>query len=364
MFVQLSVIFLVLIIYLLYRIRPDYNSSKVRKEYVIIVSVLLILQSGLRSYSTGDDTISYFMQFEQIKYVLWSDIFQGFSDVYIDGSGKDPGYPLFVKITQIIFSQYTLYLLFVALIFFAAFGDFIYRNTSKIKDILIIVILYQALFYDFFSITGTRQAIAVAFTLLGFQYIKDRKLLKFILLMLPAVTIHFSSLVFIPFYFIGNVKLPRLNLVVSLVAFPILVIYAHSIALTLVSSLDLNVYLAYVQNDFKTGGARGFSLFFILFVISSLLFYREIREHVPNSGFSYNALSLALIFAPLTWVDPSFMRVVQYFSIFMLLLLPSLLNYSSKSYIIRLILYILCIIFLLVYIIIADEEYKFVWQTA
>ena len=182
--------------------------------------------------------------------------------------------------------------------------------------------------------------------------------------MLPAVTIHFSSLVFIPFYFIGNVKLPRLNLVVSLVAFPILVIYAHSIALTLVSSLDLNVYLAYVQNDFKTGGARGFSLFFILFVISSLLFYREIREHVPNSGFSYNALSLALIFAPLTWVDPSFMRVVQYFSIFMLLLLPSLLNYSSKSYIIRLILYILCIIFLLVYIIIADEEYKFVWQTA
>ena len=363
MWVQLVVIFLATIIYILYRLRPDYNSNMSRKWYIITVCMVLVLQSGLRSYSVGEDTYTYFVQFEHTKKMLWSEIFQGFTNVYLVGEGKDPGYPLFVKIFQIISNNYSVYLLFVASIFFCAFGTFIYKNSYKTKDILIIVILYQALFYEFFSITGTRQVIAVAFTLFGFHYIKERKFFKFMLLMLPAVTIHLSSLIFVPFYFVANIKSPRLCIIGALGAFPLLVQFANDMATILVSALGSNIYLAYVQSSFQTDGARGFALFFILFVILTLLFYRGIKRDVPESYFSFNALSLALIFTPLTWVDPSFMRVVQYFSIFMLLVLPYLLNHSSKNYLVRLILYLLCMLFLITYIIIGEEEYEFVWQT-
>jgi transmembrane protein EpsG len=42
--------------------------------------------------------------------------------------------------------------------------------------------------------------------------------------------------------------------------------------------------------------------------------------------YAFNAFALALLFIPLTWVNPSAMRVVQYFSIFMLLLVPEIIH--------------------------------------
>ena len=363
MWVQLIVISLATIIYLYYRIYSECESRRVRKEYVVIVSILLILQSGLRNYSVGEDTYSYLMQFIYTDTQSWSSVFRGFVDVYIDGEGKDPGYPFFVKVCQLVLREYSAYLLLVAFIFFTSFGHFVYRNTRQMRDVLIIVVLYQALFYDFFSITGIRQVLAVSFTLWGFQYIKERKLLKFMLLMLPAISLHLSSLVFVPFYFIGNIKSSRMFLVCSLVLFPILVLWSKHIVEFIVSPLASTGYASYSQFDFETDGALGFALFFVMFILLSLLFYRGVRYHVTDSHFIYNALSVALVFTPLTWVDPSFMRLVQYFSIFMLLMLPSLIDFSSRSAIVRIILYLICMFFLVVYIVIGDREYKFVWQT-
>lgn len=51
---------------------------------------------------------------------------------------------------------------------------------------------------------------------------------------------------------------------------------------------------------------------------------------VINFDYSVIAVTLAVFFTPLTFVNPSAMRVVQYFSIFMLILVPKLILAFNK----------------------------------
>ena len=89
------------------------------------------------------------------------------------GIGKDPGYLAFQKIVQIFTSEYQVFLFVIAIIFFSALGNFIYKNTTRLNDAIIAFFIYSVLFYSFFSITGHRQTIATAATLGNFRAVTD-----------------------------------------------------------------------------------------------------------------------------------------------------------------------------------------------
>lgn len=52
-----------------------------------------------------------------------------------------------------------------------------------------------------------RQGLAIAMALYSIGAIKDRKLIKFLALMTVAVSFHYSAVLFLPFYWLGNIKL-------------------------------------------------------------------------------------------------------------------------------------------------------------
>ena len=62
----------------------------------------------------------------------------------------------------------------VAAIVFASLGYFIYKNSD---DPAFSYVLFSALFYSFYAITGTRQALATALVVfVGFEFIKRKGL--------------------------------------------------------------------------------------------------------------------------------------------------------------------------------------------
>ena len=70
-----------------------------------------------------------------------------------------------------------------------------------------------ALFYAFYSVTGHRQTLATALIVfVGYKYIKEKKLLKFLVIAFIVFMLHKSSLVFIPYYFIAHIILKHLLL--------------------------------------------------------------------------------------------------------------------------------------------------------
>jgi transmembrane protein EpsG len=297
------------------------DSDKNRKKYIKIISFILILQSGLRNVAVGSDTYIYYTYFEDIKKTSWNAIFQNFIDVYQLGEGKDAGYLLFQKIVQIFTSENQVFLLVIATLFFTALGNFIYKNTTRLSDAIMAFIIYSVLFYSFFSITGHRQTIATAAALYGFEFIKKRKIIPFAILLICAATIHKSVVLFAPFYFIAPIKKSKQLNWVMLLLLPVFMVNRNAISTYF---KVLGGFEEYGIN--QEAGTFTFTAMFLLIAIVALKRSDFILKSNPNMVYAFNAFALALLFIPLTWVNPSAMRVVQYFSIFMLLLVPEIIH--------------------------------------
>ncbi len=365
MIVQLVIIFIILFSALLFSSKSEglmYNVNQRRKWFILFISVLFILQSGLRNIAVGADTYAYLLKFESIKFESWESILKNFYEVYIGKEGKDAGYPLFQKIFQVFCGDYQSFLFLVAVFFFGALGHFIYKNTEHIRDAVFAFILYQALFYSFFSITGTRQTIATAFTLLSFEFIKRRKLIPFIFLILCGMFVHKSALLFFPFYFIANVKQSRLLYWSSILSFPVLVVMGSQFALQLAILSGSDNYLGYAEDT--TRGAWGFTTLFMGIVLLGLMMYKKAITYYPFANRFYNAISMAVFFVPLTFTSAALMRVAQYYSLFLLLFVPVLLNtISIRNPRIKYLMYIIVIIVLIMKIILNNNVYGFFWNT-
>ncbi len=323
MVVNLLVLFLTLIIGKLFSNGKQayVNSDKNRKKYIKIISFILILQSGLRNVAVGSDTYSYYLSFEASKKASWNQVYQVVFDYYKYGIGKDPGFPVFEKLCSLTIGEYQGYLLLIALIFFTALGNFIYKNTSRLSDAIVAFVIYSVLFYSFFSITGHRQTIATAVSLYSFEFLKKRKLLPFVLMLLVASTLHKSVLIFIPFYFICRIKKPKLVYYCTLFLFPVFMVLRNSLALYFQS---IGGYKEYDQ--YEGSGTYTFTFMFLLIAIVAFIRSKSILKQNSEAQYYFNAFALALLFIPLTWINPTMMRVVQYFSIFMLLLIPEIIH--------------------------------------
>ena len=303
--------------------RGESNSDKVRKKYIRFICFVLILQSGLRNVAVGIDTYNYFLIFEEIRYTSWNEIIQNTITYYSTGDFliRDPGYSIIQKLFQTITTDFQLFLIFIAILFFSAFGHFLYKNSKRLSDVIIAFLIYSVLFYFFFSITGQRQTIATALLLFSFEYIKKRKLLPFLLLVMIASTVHKSALVFIPLYFVSRIVKTRLFYRVILILFPVFLVFNGEIAGFLST---LGGYEGYSQ--FLGSGTYVFTVFFLLISLVALIRSKYIIKSNPNAQNYFNAFAFALLFLPLTWFHPSTMRIVQYFSIFMTLFIPEIIH--------------------------------------
>jgi hypothetical protein len=323
MIINLIIIAFIIVLSFIYNFKygPDCNTYAIRKKYIKVISIVLILQSGLRNIAVGSDTYNYYTYFEEVKQLSWSDVFNNFKTVYVSGEGKDAGYIVFEKLVSILTTEYQVLLMVIAILFFYALGNFLLKNTTKLNDAMMAFIIYSVLFYAFFSITGHRQTIATAGSLFAFEFIKKKKLIPFLLLIIVAATIHKSVVLFIPFYFIAHIKnIKHFNWSI-LMLFPVFMVARNQI------STYFKVLAGYEEyGEYEGAGSFIFTFIFLIIVIAALIRSNIILKNNKNARYAFNAFGVALLFLPLTWVNPSAMRVVQYFSIFMLILIPEIIN--------------------------------------
>ncbi len=358
---RLILIFLFIVFALLFSQKGTSSYEVRRKKYIILVSFLLILQSGLRNVAVGSDTYQYFLIFESVKGESW----QGLLDNFVNYYGHDPFYGLFQKFFQLFSDSYQLFLFFVALIFMPALGFFIFKNTTQIRHALLAYVIYMGNFYGFFSITGIRQTIATALLLYSYQYMKERKLIIFTLLVAMAGLFHMSALVFFPLYFLTEFKKPKLVFKLAIIGFPLAMIFKNQLALFFVSSLEVEDRFGVYSEQYETGGSLVLTVFHVLLAFLALYLFKKMMNIAPETYRMYNTFALALFFFPLQWVNPSAGRIAQYFTVVIMIWIPFLLDASSINQTkLREFLYFMTIIFLTAVTIFAItlDEYKFFWQ--
>lgn len=333
------------------------NNKKINgtKTFVFISTLNWVLLSGLRHISIGADTIAYYHSYKRTILTTWGTLFRNFLEIIFLGSdGKDPGYYIFVKISQLITDNYQVFLIIIAIIFTVPLGFWIYRNSN---NPLISFFIYSTLFYSFFSITGIRQTIATAMVvLIGYEFIKERRFWPFLLLTLLAFTIHKSSLSFLPFYFIANKKITKKYLLIISSFIPVIFVFRNKLMFVLGTLTGYEQFI----NQYEGAGTWTFTTLLIILTGLTMWKYKIIIRNNVQATHYINALFIALVFVPLTFVDPSAMRVVQYYSIFLILLVPEIIrSFNPKE---RTIVYYVATSLLIVLFAKNNPQYLFFWQ--
>ena len=342
------------------QIGSEENQVCQHKRYIIFMMLLLILQSGLRHMSVGTDTYPYYLHFFlDVEKSSWQSLWNECLDYFNSGTGKDPGYRLFLKAIQYVLPTFQLYLLGLAAFVFYGLGKLLVRYTSSNYEVLLAMALYQCLYYSFFSITGLRQTMATGFLFLAIPYVVKRKPVRFIFLVLLAATQHKSALLFMPIYFLPHIEHSRTMLAASLVMFLPMWKYGTHIANWLMMGSTFDQYANYLES-YEGAGAYGFSAFIILLGILLIYYHKEVVSNNRDSNLVLNSIAVAIFLTPLTMTNPSNMRIVQYYSFFALFALPWVISKIKISNVETR--YIILTILLTIYTLSRGSYYAFFWQ--
>lgn len=323
-----------------------------KKIYCVIVAVQWILISGLRDWSVGNDTNQYAIRFEEEMNTPWSTVLSNCWNYLFNGLDvKDPGYFLLQKIFQTFTHDYQLWLFFIAIVFTGLMARWIYKYSSM-PDVSFII--YSVLFFTFYSLTGHRQTLATALIFfLGYEYAKKRQFVKFAIVAFAAYMLHKSSLVFIVYYLIANISIT-----------PIYVIAMGGAAIV-VAVLGKQLYgpiatfMGFAESsiDYVGGGAETFATVLLLLCIVAFCFYPWINKQRRDAKSIYNMMFLTLMTTLLVYQNQSFMRIQQYFSLIIMIIIPEIIQAIDKNY--RVLAYLFVAVFLIAYFMNQDLEYKF-----
>lgn len=327
-----------------------------RKLFCIVASLLWIALSVLRHESIGADTLAYQRHYNNMLYVPFSDAWENFVNTYTtDVKSKDPGYNVLVKLLQLISKNDRFLLVFIAVLFFTAMGIWIYRYSQMPY---VSFLLFSTLFYSFYAITGHRQTIATALVVfVGFEFMRKRQLLPYLLVGLVATTIHKSAWCYVPVYLIYPFKgYSRRTYLTLLLSTLFVMANLDSFWESVATWLGYNSML-----DNEIGGTGTFVFFYFLAFSISMWRFPSIVSQDPDAYHTFNVLFVGSVMVMMAFLNQSFMRVQQYFTLYLMLLLPNIVtSFKGRE---RFIVGTIGCALLLFLMIRNDPDYIFFWQT-
>ena len=334
-------------------LNTNMNDKKARKRYLIVSGIILILISGLRSYYIGSgDTSRYALMFDE-------DVMMSFQEIW-NSVAKDPFYHVFSKaLSFVVGNNFPAVLTIFAFIFIASYSILVKKESPNL--LLSVIVFFTMGFYNF-SMHGVRQGLAMAFVMLAFFPLKEKKIVWFLVLVYIASLFHKSAAIFIVAYPFCKLGFSKKTAVLYLALIAILMAFGDSIVRGFASEVAVydERFAAYVTTT-KSLTYAGFiqlSLFFVLVVMN----LRRFIANDPDASMLITLLILALIFQVFAVFIAEMFRVAMYFSLFLVLLVPRLLQTYPPSNR-KIVTYILCALLLLYFYMIPYKlEYDFFWN--
>lgn len=208
--------------------------------------ILPVLISGIR-YGIGTDYFNY----TSIYYQLTS---TGNIIELLVNTRYEPGWILLNQIVELVFNDVRyLFIVTSLLIWFFNFKA-IYDNRNNVSIVIAMFILLSTLYNPSFN--TIRQSLAASILMLSIKPIVDKKLLKFILITIFAISFHYTAIIFLPAYWIANSKTKNLTLFkkISVLAGVILFVILTPKILSFVTSFDAFSYYGNYELDFENFG--------------------------------------------------------------------------------------------------------------
>lgn len=180
------------------------SAKKWRWVYILISLLPLFALIALRGADLGADTGVYLKHFGNVAQSTWKDL--------LDGTDRmERGYLIFVKLLTCVVKDARIYQVICAFIYLAAMFTF---SIQQKKSPFLFIYFFATLGLYTFMFTGTRQCLAMSICLFSYVFIRKRRIIPFVLLVVLAYFFHKSSILFLVTYFIHNRKITWYNMLI------------------------------------------------------------------------------------------------------------------------------------------------------
>lgn len=326
----LSIFFAVFIFNYIGYIYYKKNRNK-SKLFIYLGFVILVLVIGLR-YEVGTDYNAYLSIYNNIKNISWNQIFQ---------TKIEYGSFVIFKVTWLISkNQYTIFSVigFLTLLpIYIANKEFDYKYLPY--SILIFCMIYLPT-----CLNIMRQGIAIGFLCLSFVYIYKSKNRKAAIAAIIAILFHKSSFLLIPYeilyIFLKKKNYAKYSTILTLIISVIILFFFKE----LTGYMQLEEY-NYVLKEINVERISYSSiLFYLPILIIVCVFKQKEKLFATLKSLYIDGIILHIVGTAAIY----FYRISFYFTIFQIFLIPiSIYNIKKRNT--RLLVKILCIIYLLIY---------------
>lgn len=293
------------------------QDSRKIKNIVIVISIGMVIIAALRHNEIGADTTVYL---NALDYYRSLDKGQILSAQLIWPYDFEIGYFMLTKICALLNISDQMFLFIIAVLVYVPMCMWLAKYS---EDPILSVYIYFSLGIYVYSLGLFRQMIAMSITLFAFEYIKERKLIKYTIVIVLAMFFHTTAVVVYPLYWIGKLKLTKsfkMIVGIEIIAF----IFSSNIVSIL--SRFFPIYSSYIGSKYDdTGGSY---LMLILLNLIYFLCYFGMNRNVEDKTIkvSFNATLYAIFLQIVAYSFVLMGRIVPYLTIYIMLLVPNVLK--------------------------------------
>ena len=291
------------------------DPQKQNRRFALLACIMLFVVYGLRNaFLIGNDsTSSYLHRFQEVDK----------TSVMGWVSGENWGFFLLMKVvSRLTGGNYQIFISLVSAFIMFVLGRFLRKYSP---DSLQSVLYYMGLLLYPFLFSALKQSIAMAFVLLAFDGIVEKKPLRFLLFVALAAFFHIPALVFLPAYWIVKLGFGR-NYLLVLAGMLVLVFLFRSQILHLMTS----VYDTSISED-ASGFLRGKSLIMFLIIAAALILRPPTKEDSLYTTLM-SFMGLAVVFQTFCVYNNTFERLADYYFQFSILFIPMVLDWQQETH--------------------------------
>lgn len=295
------------------------------KELILLFLPFYIIHAFVDGYSV-DDIPNYFDVFEELKTRSFKDIF--LRDLSFGASTVEIGWLILNKIISLLTSSTQFLLIVDSFIILYCYASVIKRNSyaAWLSVFIILCTIYPQ------SLLVLRQHTAMAICMLAIQPIIDRKLIKFISIVILATLFHNTAASFLPLYFLYYLRIDKKFYLTMLVTEGALMFIGTQLLINLMGAgLFTKDYGNYFEDTDRLNNYTGFFIA-VAELIFFMFFVRPNKETTGIEKVLYIMMLMSVIFTSLGGVIPIGGRLSKYYSIANIIAMPICVKHSSLKY--------------------------------
>lgn len=317
MIFNLVLCLIIVIVYVLTRLIDKDKKTK-NKLFLRVTFVLLFVVMASREMTVGSDTDEYLALFEKCSLYKW--------DILNMSTHFEKGYLVLNVLLSYLHISPRVFLCIMSFIFSYAVYKFIKDNSD---NPLMSVLLFINLLFLYQSMNIMRQFLALSVILLfGFNFIKNKQLIKYVVAVLVASLFHTTALIALFIYPIYHLRYSKKIVLIAILIAIFGSILLSQIYLPLSSLLGREAYYVDMIGEAKLGNLISTLIFLSMYVFSLLVTAGKDRQ---KYSFYLYSLLFAAVFYCVSINMAVFSRVSQYYAIFSIIALPNIIEANIRE---------------------------------